>query len=779
MALKQTNEMNARIPKFRIPLRFKLVSIGLIGMVAAAFAVFVCLKEMDASVEKTAQVMATNVAGSMVQQIQFSSTEEGSAENSTSIGAAQKLMEYINRTDRRDAELIDRDLKIVANTDTGRIGQTITKPDMVNVIARTLQDGQSRNLVDQDPETGKPLKQIVVPVHQASDGSISGVLIYEYTPIYDSIKFISDEFRNVFLELLAPVSAILLALILILSDKIVREVRALRAASMSLSQGVFKRSTITPSNDELGDLTIAFDHMVDSLEQSERQLQAEIVRRIEAQSQIQAMNDSLERRVQARTMELTEAKAKLDDELAERKTIEQKLVRLAAYDPLTGLPNRNEFLHRLEAAFGKSKQSGKSIGLIFLDMDRFKSINDSFGHEIGDLVLSEAAQRFRKILGPMDTASRIGGDEFTIIVEGIESKQELQDLAEKLIRGFSAPIMAGSNELHVTVSLGIAMYPSDCSDMEELLKKADLAMYQAKMAGRNGYQFHSEKMSALAQNKLAIEFAMRQGLENNEFRLHYQVRVSAKTNRPVGMEALLRWHSPTLGPVSPVDFIPVAEETGMILELGEWVLRTAIQQYATWQSEGLDPGVLGINVSARQFKQTAFVNQVANIAAEHGVDPKYIELEVTESMLMSDPERATQQMNELRSLGFGIAIDDFGTGFSGLSNLKNFPATKIKIDRTFITNIDEKNEDAAIATAIVALAASLNMQVTAEGVETQSQMTRLKDMSCNEYQGFFFSEPLPANSMSNVLSRGLHYRGKEKLEADVRKIEKALKRKAS
>jgi diguanylate cyclase (GGDEF)-like protein len=472
-----------------------------------------------------------------------------------------------------------------------------------------------------------------------------------------------------------------------------------------------------------------------------------------AERKVQLANEELERRVAGRTELLQKANQSLDTELVERRRVEGQLEKLARFDPLTGLPNRTLFAQRLEQALQRGARFGTSVGLMFVDLDHFKSVNDSYGHEVGDLVLCAAGIRMQALLRHTDTVSRMGGDEFTVIIEDVGEMETFHTIADKLVKGFAAPLVVDNKELFLTLSVGIAISPADSLTGAGLMKQADFAMYYAKARGRNGFEFHSATMEDSSRARAAIEHALRHALERNEFELFYQIRVSAETHRPVGMEALLRWDSRELGFVSPVAFIPVAEDSGLIVDLGIWVLRTACEQLAAWRMEGLAPGIMGVNVSARQFRQADFAAVAAQIAFDCGVSPTSIELEVTESLVMSDPVQAQIQLTELRKLGFGIAIDDFGTGFSSLSHLKLIPATKLKIDRAFVISIDTDAQDQAIASAIVAMAKTLSMTVTAEGVETPAQLAQLSLIACDEYQGYLFGKPQSAQAIGDVLRK--------------------------
>jgi diguanylate cyclase (GGDEF)-like protein len=388
---------------------------------------------------------------------------------------------------------------------------------------------------------------------------------------------------------------------------------------------------------------------------------------------------------------------------------------------------------------------------MIFDIDRFQAINDLGGHARGDLVLQQVADIFRDILRLNDTISRIGSDEFSIIIEDFDEINSLSSIVGKIYSAFKQPIIIGTQEIFITLSGGSVIYPSDALESEDLMSKAYIALAQAKADGRNIFRYHSEAMAKSAQRRQTIETMLRSTIAHGELSLNYQMRVSAKTNELTGMEALARWESGKLGGIRPDEFIPIAEDSGQILQLGDFVFRLACRQYSAWRAEGLDPGVMAVNFSAPQFHQPGFIQWMHQVTTEAGVAAENIELELTESMLIEDCERAALVMRQLRDLGFGIAIDDFGTGFSSLSHLKKFPFTKIKIDREFIKNIENGREDVAIASAIVTLANSLSMSVTAEGVETAGQLECLEKLNCDEYQGYYFYKPVSAQEAGLIL----------------------------
>ncbi|MDA0737637.1 MAG: EAL domain-containing protein [Nitrospirae bacterium] len=425
----------------------------------------------------------------------------------------------------------------------------------------------------------------------------------------------------------------------------------------------------------------------------------------------------------------------------ERKRADERMAFLAQYDSLTGLANRSLFKELLGLALARAERNGKHVALMFLDLDRFKIINDSLGHDGGDQVLKVVAERLRSRMRKSDTVARLGGDEFTVILEGIGTVQDATNVAQELLDIVAQPIMVQDQELFVTPSIGIAIHPQYGKDSETLIKNADMAMYRAKRQGRNTYRFYTTTMegNGKASQHLAMETNLRHALDREEFLLHYQPLIDMKSGRVIALEALLRWCHPERGLILPEEFIPLAEENGMIVPIGEWVMATACQQNKEWQEAGLPLTSVSVNLSARQFRQKSFVGKVASILAQSKLDPQFLELELTESLLFESNGASTNRLKELKALGLNISIDDFGTGYSSLSYLKCFPIDTLKIDRSFVGDIPSNEGDSAIASGMIALAHGLHMKVTAEGVETQAQWDFLRERGCDAIQGFLMS----------------------------------------
>lgn len=440
---------------------------------------------------------------------------------------------------------------------------------------------------------------------------------------------------------------------------------------------------------------------------------------------------------------LAEKSLHLEKTLRTHKEAEQSLVQVTNYDVLTGLPNRFLFLDRLGHAISRSARNHRMVAVLLLDIDNFKTINDTLGHTHGDLLLQDVADRLRCCVLEDDTLARIGGDEFAIVLEGVSEIEEIAAIAQKIMAIYSLPFAPSGQEIYVTPSMGITIYPMDGHDSDSLLKNADAAMYSAKEYGRNHFRFYTTDMNALAIERFAMEGALRRAIEREEFILHYQPQVDIKSGRVIGVEALLRWNHPERGLVAPNEFIPLLEGNNLILPVGEWVLRTACAQSRAWLDAGLPPLRMAVNLSARQFRQDNLVELIDSILRETGISPQQLELELTEGLLMENTSKTSAILGQLKSRGVLVAIDDFGTGYSSLSYLKRFPIDRLKIDRSFVRDIITDSNDAAIAVAVISLGRSLGLSVIAEGVESEEQLEFLGVQKCDEYQGFYFSYPVP------------------------------------
>jgi diguanylate cyclase (GGDEF)-like protein len=450
----------------------------------------------------------------------------------------------------------------------------------------------------------------------------------------------------------------------------------------------------------------------------------------------------------------------------EEECVKERLNHLAHYDSLTSLPNRVLFRDRLSSAMARAQRSGHPMALMFLDIDRFKLINDSLGHEVGDLLLKQVASRLTSCLRDVDsvsrvsstdpfTLSRLGGDEFTVIAEDIRGVDDAALIASRMIEALSVPLIIDGHEIVTSASIGISMYPADNVDLETLIHHTDMAMYRSKSMGRSTFSFYSDDLNAAATARLAIEEALRHALERKEFQLHFQPKACLATGRITGVEALLRWHCPGLGMVPPDRFIPVLEDTGLILPVGAWVLRTACAQLGTWDALGLPLLRMAVNVSARQFRDPRLAALVRDTLREHEIDPQRLEIEMTESLLMEDTSTTRTMFESFENMGVRLAIDDFGTGHSSLSYLKRFNIDTLKIDKSFVQALPGNPEDLAISTAVIAMARSMNLSVVAEGVETAEQAQTLRDLKCDEIQGYLLSRPLPGSDLARWLEERL------------------------
>jgi len=477
----------------------------------------------------------------------------------------------------------------------------------------------------------------------------------------------------------------------------------------------------------------------------------------EAADTVRRARDELEVRVAERTAELAGANALLQEEINERRQAEARVHHMAYHDSLTGLPNRAMLSDRLDAAMrsvasGDEAHKGAGLALMFLDLDRFKTINDSLGHLVGDQLLREVARRLVRAVRPGDLVARLGGDEFVVLLPGVEDAGAAAIIGDGIIEALASPCAIEGRSLHISPSIGICLYPQDGDDVDTLMRHADAAMYQAKAAGRNNYQFFTERMNQAAARHFDLESSLRGALARGEFELHYQPIMCTVTRRVRALEVLLRWRRAGGELVGPDEFIPILEESGMIMAVGEWVIRTACVQNQLWKSEGLDVVPLAINLSARQFTHHGLVDSIRGIVHETGIDAGLVEFEITETALMQHGGQTLETLRQMNAMGMCLSIDDFGTGYSSLAYLKRFPVRKIKIDRAFVRELEASAEDRAIVAAVMALANSLQLSVVAEGVETEGQYALLRSFGCQFAQGYLFARPLPAAQVGRLLA---------------------------
>jgi diguanylate cyclase (GGDEF)-like protein/PAS domain S-box-containing protein len=440
-------------------------------------------------------------------------------------------------------------------------------------------------------------------------------------------------------------------------------------------------------------------------------------------------------------------------DISDRKKSEQRIRFLAEHDVLTELPNRSLCVERLRLALQQARRSGQKVAVMFIDLDRFKDINDTLGHHIGDGLLRSVARRLSEAVRAGDTVSRLGGDEFVVVLNGVEDVPEIsQTVHQRLIPLVRQPHAVEGAELHVSCSVGIAVFPDDATDLDELMRCADTAMYQAKASGKDNARFFTTEMTERAEKRMRLEAQLRHALARRQLRLHWQPRIDAASGGLAGVEGLIRWEHPELGAVSPADFIPLAEESGLIVAIGAWVVEHACSQIAAWRAAGLPAFGVSINLSARQLRDEDLIDGVRASMERHGVPPGVLELELTESMVMDNAERNLRQFHALRALGVGLSVDDFGTGYSSLAYLNRFPITKLKIDRSFVRDMLGDPGDRAITMAIIALGHTLGLKVVAEGVELPGQAVALRQARCDELQGFLYGHPMPAEVLAEWMA---------------------------
>jgi diguanylate cyclase (GGDEF)-like protein len=424
---------------------------------------------------------------------------------------------------------------------------------------------------------------------------------------------------------------------------------------------------------------------------------------------------------------------------------------LAYHDGLTGLPNRSMFSRVLTQSISEANRYQRRLAVAFLDLDRFKQINDTLGHEAGDQLLQEVANRLKGCVRDSDTIARLGGDEFVVLLPELADDKHASVVAQKILAAAARPFTLMGQEFRVTASIGISSYPQDGLDEQTLTKNADIAMYQAKAEGKNNFKFYSEELNANSLERLSLESSLRHALERDEFRLHYQAKRDITSGKMTGMEALLRWEHPDLGTVAPMQFIPVAEETGLIVPIGKWVIRTVCRQSVAWQKQGLPALCIAVNLTARQFRDEQLLADVTSILTETGLDPRLLEIELNESLMIQDVDATLRILTGLKALGIRVAVDDFGTGYTSLAMLQRFPLDTIKIDRSLMRDIVNTTEDTGLADAIIAMGKSLSLTVVAQGVETKEQAEHLRLHACDELQGFYFKRPLPVDEFTQLL----------------------------
>lgn len=469
---------------------------------------------------------------------------------------------------------------------------------------------------------------------------------------------------------------------------------------------------------------------------------------------IQASQEQLEHRVVERTEELQQTNIKLQEEITERKSVERELtihkehlMRLAHYDSLTSLPNRVFFNEILNKMIAVSQEEKKQLAILFVDLDRFKNINDALGHTFGDMVLKEMSQRFHAICRKGDTLARLGGDEFIVLLNDIGNQAYVETVASKFIAAAAKPVKIEGHEFFISASIGISIYPSDGDSMESLQKNADMAMYKSKHSGGGVFNFYSSEMDLLANEHIKMEAALRKAIQNNEFELHFQPQLNLRNGKVERVEALIRWNDPEQGMISPGAFIPLAEETGLIMPIGEWALHEACRINKKWQNLGYPHVSVAVNISPKQFHHQDVAQIVKDALEKNDLDPKYLEVEITETAVMENVEETIGKLKKIREMGVHISVDDFGTGYTSINYLRQYPISVLKIDQTFIKGLPDNQNDMAITSAVIALGHNLGLEVIAEGVETAEQLQYLFDNGCDLIQGYFLSRPLPADKV--------------------------------
>lgn len=517
------------------------------------------------------------------------------------------------------------------------------------------------------------------------------------------------------------------------SGKVEGEIELRRKDGTSVICEVHSKS-IDPANASQGSIWITMD----------------ITERKQAQAVLARAHEELEQQVHDRTLELRETVSNLHREISDRKADQERIYWLAHYDALTGLPNRTLLSERAQQAIRVAQEGNTPLALIFLDLDHFKHVNDSLGHRVGDALLVEIAKRLRAVVRDKDTVSRLGGDEFILLLPGANAHGAAR-VAGKLQEASRQHYQIDHHELTMAPSMGIALFPQDGADFDTLTQSADVAMYRAKLDGRNTFKFFTPEMQAQSARALQLENALRRALERHQLHLHYQPQISLTTGAVPSVEALLRWQHPKLGNVSPAEFIPIAEDSGQILQIGEWVLRTALAQLKVWRASGFAQLTMAVNLSAVQFRQPQLPELISRTLAEFELPPDALELELTEGVAVDDPHAAVATMEQLHARGVRLAMDDFGTGYSSLSQLKRFQILKLKIDQSFVRDLGNDANDRAIVSAIVRMAQALGMRTTAEGVETQEQLAFLRAQGCDEAQGYHFSKPGPAAQIEDFM----------------------------
>lgn len=675
------------------------------AVAAAGFSVAVLTASAIALLVQSVEEAARLEAGNLATAIAYGASHD--------MQALQSYVEGLDSLYRRDLFILAPDRRTIADVIRSELGQPY-REDKGNEVGLTLRDGRARTFVETSLQHPEGAKQIVVPLRGGSDtaSAIEGAVVLEYTDIANQL--LNASAKQILAIGITGFMAILgvAGLGLRITHRLSRSIHRLREGVESFAAGQLGKRVQPTGHDEIGGLTRAFNRMASDLQRSQLDL-------------------------------------RLETELAQEAARQVEF--LAYTDKLTGLANRSQFSRLVSSAIAVAKHR---LAVIYIDIDRFKLINDTLGHELGDSLLAEVGQRLRLCLHADEQAARLGGDEFVILLPDIKQTQSLSSLSRRLLSAIAQPIYLSGHELRVTASIGISVYPDDGADEPTLMRNADIAMYQAKDGGRNTYVFYSAALNHHSVERLAFEAELQRAFDSRQMEVHYQPKIDARSGQVKGVEALLRWTHPLLGFVSPARFIPIAEETGLIIPLGRWVLEQACRQQVAWSEQGLPALTMAVNLSARQFSAEGLLGDVREILEETGIPPASLELEITESTLMRDLEKALHLLQSFKQLGLRLAVDDFGTGYSSLASLKRFPIDTLKIDRAFVRDLGDSGEDRAIVQAIITMAKTLGLNVVAEGVEGLEQVNFLRDQRCDELQGYYFSKAVTAAAIVELLSDG-------------------------
>ena len=680
--------------------------------------------------------MATDAAVLEAEHVAEMIANNGIIDPLDHVDELQQHIMKVHALQKRDVFVVDRSMRIVADSDADEIGSRFTY-DRAGVIAATMSEGRSGKFVEDNPALKESNKLVVIPLRRDQsrpDSEIVGALALEYTAIYDELMESVHLFIRFIVVLLALFLAITYALSSHIGRSIIASLKRLQGAIEALIEGNHHARVNIASEDEVAQLAFCINRLADKMEASFR---------------------DKEERLAANAEQLRMMNIRLADEVQQHKLSAERTEYFAYYDHLTTLPNRRMFSHLLSAAIAQASARKTALGLLFIDLDEFKHINDTLGHAAGDELLISVATRLKECLRVGDTTARLGGDEFVILVEDLREKSHLEALAAKLLDALQLPHPIADAEFRITASIGISIFPDDGQDETSLMKNADIAMYQAKRHGKNNCQLYCEELQSHMERRFMLESGLRQALERQEFTLAYQPKVCAASGRIIGAEALLRWNAQPacFGNLGPCDFIPVAEDSGLIVPIGRWVLETVCMQHREWARHGFGELSVSVNLSARQLADNGFYNDVLSIIARTGIDCARLEFELTESAAMENMEQTIALLRAMRNQGMRIALDDFGTGYSSLSMLKQLPVDAIKIDRSFIRDMPGDTHANALTHAIVAMSKVMDLRVVAEGVESPEQVEFLRQCDCDEFQGFHFSRPVSPEAFLALLEQ--------------------------